>query len=100
MITPASYTSNVVTVNANPVVVISGDNIVCENGTISLTANVTNGTANTYTWYNYNSQVGGNTPNLVINPAQVSINQPNGVYSYTVVVNQGNPCAAVSAYLM
>jgi hypothetical protein len=61
------------TVNADPVVVISGDNIVCENGTISLNANVTNGTATTYTWYNYNTQVPGATANLVVDPAQFQL---------------------------
>ncbi|HHU47194.1 MAG TPA: T9SS type A sorting domain-containing protein, partial [Bacteroidales bacterium] len=97
VIAPIAYVGNVVTVTPNPVVVISGDNIVCENGVISLTANVTRGTATTYTWYNYNNVIAGqSTANLVINPAVASINEPNGVYSYTVVVNEGNPCSAAS----
>ena len=82
-IAPIAYVGNVVTVTPNPVVVISGDNIVCENGVISLTANVTRSTATTYTWYNYNNVIAGqSTANLVINPAVASINEPNGVYSY------------------
>ena len=74
--------------------------MVCENDTVSLTANVTNvngldGSALTYTWYNYNAVVSG-TDSVLNVTAVPSLNQPNGVYSYTVVINEGTPCAVTS----
>ncbi len=96
----ADSSANTITVYSNPKVVVSGDNMVCENDTVALTANVTNisgqnGANTTYTWYNYNAQVAG-TDSVLNVTAVPSINQPNGVYSYTVVVNEGTPCAVTS----
>ncbi|MBQ7489300.1 MAG: hypothetical protein IJT51_02130, partial [Bacteroidales bacterium] len=96
----ADTTTNDITVYPNPTVAISGDNMVCENDTVSLTANVTNvngldGSALTYTWYNYNAVVSG-TDSVLNVTAVPSLNQPNGVYSYTVVINEGTPCAVTS----
>ena len=58
---------NTVTVYPDPVVIITGDNVICENGNIVLTPTVQGGTGTTtYTWYLNNTEVSG--PNVSVDP--------------------------------
>ncbi|MBK8490828.1 MAG: hypothetical protein IPL49_08015 [Saprospirales bacterium] len=84
--------SATVTVEADPVVSISGAADVCEGGTVMLTANVSGGTGSTtYQWKRDGNNVGTDSPTYTTDNTLVP-----GAYSYTVEITQASGCAAIS----
>ena len=92
----AVATSSSVTVNPNPVVAITGDPLLCDNGSLLLAANVVPSTPVTgtysYQWYEDNVGVGLDNDTLTL----VKSTRDNP-YIYTVVVNSSNGCSVTSA---
>ncbi|MCK9339580.1 MAG: hypothetical protein M0P38_06275, partial [Bacteroidales bacterium] len=89
-------------VDANPVVVLSGDAVICENTPNSIFANIT-GTPNEpfyYTWYVNNEEVYGTTTELIPN-RQYQYDETGFIASdepriYTMTLTMGNGCTVTS----
>jgi len=90
-LTGSPVTSNVVTLNVNPLLVagvsiVSDQNNVCAGTAVTLTATPTNGgTTPSYQWYNGTTAVGINSPTYFYTPA-------NGDLISVVMTSNATPC--------
>jgi hypothetical protein len=80
-----------ITVNPNPVVEITGDPLLCDNGNLSLAANVVPTGTYTYQWYEDNVAVGTG-----VSPLSLTKTQRDYPYIYKVEVSGTNGCSVMS----